>query len=76
MTGMCMNCRTQRLVRGREASESRGLVDPQLFRVRGPHAAFDSPLFISYSEFDPTFRYPPRPLHPSLLLLGHLHHPL
>ena len=39
--------------RGHRATGSRRSVDPSLLRVRGPHAAFDSKLFVSYSDFDP-----------------------
>jgi len=35
-----------------------GQLTPPLFRVRGPHAAFDPPLFVRYSDFDPHFSLP------------------
>ena len=47
---------------GREATGPEAQ-STSLFRVRGPHAAFDPlPLFVSYADFHPHFSLPPRPL--------------
>jgi len=46
--------------RGRGATESRGSVDPHFFEY-AVHMWHLTPLrFVSYSDFDPTFCYPPR----------------
>ena len=51
-------------LRGRGATGSSGSVDPPppLFRVRGPHAAFDPHFLSAIPTLTPTFRYPSRPL--------------
>jgi len=42
--------------------KSGGSVDPPLFRVCGPHVAFDPTFLSAVSTLTPIFCYPPRPL--------------
>ena len=50
-------------LRVRGATEFRGQFTPPHFFQYAVHMRRLIPLFISYSYFDPTFRYPPPPLH-------------
>ena len=45
--------------RDRGATGSRGSADPPLFRVRGPHAAFDHQFLSTIPTSTHSFRYPP-----------------
>ena len=66
------HCETVSKTKGRGATWSSGSVDPSptRFRVRDPHAAFDPPLFVGYSDFDPQFSLLPAASAPSCCKYG------